>query len=179
MRNTLMIDIETLSTDPKAVVTEIGAAGYDKSGSKMLYSERIELKSQLERGRVIDPYTIEWWMGQSDEARSSFKEHKVDTKRALEEFLVEVVTRCDLDDLVVLGNGANFDITIMESLLKDFKLNIPWKFWNIRCYRTIKNMYPEIKMDRSGVHHKAVDDANSQLDHLMKIQDKHNQKYEI
>jgi len=45
----------------------------------------------------------------------------------------------------------------------------PWYFWNDRCYRTMKSLYPQIPMERDGVHHNALDDAISQARHLMAI----------
>ena len=45
----------------------------------------------------------------------------------------------------------------------------PWKFWNDRCYRTIKSMHPEVPMPRTGTHHNALDDAKTQALHLMAI----------
>jgi inhibitor of KinA sporulation pathway (predicted exonuclease) len=36
----------------------------------------------------------------------------------------------------------------------------------------MKNMYPAIKLARTGTHHNAVDDAASQAYHLMNILEK-------
>jgi inhibitor of KinA sporulation pathway (predicted exonuclease) len=47
-------------------------------------------------------------------------------------------------------------------------MQAPWKFYNDRCYRTLKAMYPHIKMPkRTGTHHNALDDAISQVNHLI------------
>ena len=46
----------------------------------------------------------------------------------------------------------------------------PWKYYNDRCYRTVKNLRPDVPMIRGGTHHNALDDAKSQATHLMAIQ---------
>jgi exodeoxyribonuclease VIII len=43
----------------------------------------------------------------------------------------------------------------------------PWRHWNDRCYRTVKSLYPDVKLERVGTHHNAVDDAESQARHLI------------
>jgi exodeoxyribonuclease VIII len=49
-----------------------------------------------------------------------------------------------------------------------------WEFWKDRCYRTIKNCYPDVPFDRRGTHHNALDDARSQALHLIAINEKYN-----
>jgi exodeoxyribonuclease VIII len=44
-----------------------------------------------------------------------------------------------------------------------------WEFWKDKCYRTVKGMYPDVKMERSGTHHNALDDAFYQTLHLIAI----------
>jgi exodeoxyribonuclease VIII len=46
---------------------------------------------------------------------------------------------------------------------------VPWQFWNSRCYRTVKSLYPDNKLKRSGTYHNAVDDAESQARHLIEL----------
>lgn len=44
----------------------------------------------------------------------------------------------------------------------------PWDFWNDRCYRTIAAMHDRRRFQQ-GVHHNALDDAKSQVEHLIQI----------
>jgi inhibitor of KinA sporulation pathway (predicted exonuclease) len=44
-----------------------------------------------------------------------------------------------------------------------------YKFWNERCYRTVKNQYPDVKLTRTGTYHNALDDARTQAEHLVQI----------
>lgn len=40
------------------------------------------------------------------------------------------------------SNGADFDIPIMLSLYQQLSLTPPWKFYNHRCFRTLKELHP-------------------------------------
>jgi len=70
---------------------------------------------------------------------------------------------------VVWGNGASFDNAILANAYHKTHLDLPWQYYNNRCYRTIKNCYPNIKLSRAGTLHKALDDAKSQAMHLIEI----------
>jgi len=52
----------------------------------------------------------------------------------------------------------------------------PWSYRNDRCYRTLAAICPEVKMERIGTFHNAVDDAKSQARHLQRIYKKLNLK---
>ena len=67
------------------------------------------------------------------------------------------------------GNGATFDNVILANAYRGAGLPVPWKFWNDKCYRTIKGFFPQIKLQRIGTHHNAQDDAESQAWHLINM----------
>jgi exodeoxyribonuclease VIII len=69
----------------------------------------------------------------------------------------------------VWGNGASFDNTILTETYKRLGRTPPWPFWKDRCYRTVKSMFPNVPMERSGTHHNAMDDALTQAQHLIEI----------
>jgi len=66
----------------------------------------------------------------------------------------------------VWGNGATFDISILEAAYRQRGIPIPWAFWNIRDVRTIAALaWPHVKKDHTefvGVPHRALDDAKHQ-----------------
>jgi hypothetical protein len=67
------------------------------------------------------------------------------------------------------GNGAVFDNVILSNAYAACAIDKPWKFWNDKCYRTLKGLYPQIELERTGTHHNALDDAVSQANHAVKI----------
>jgi hypothetical protein len=163
----VMLDLETMGTRPNAPIIAIGAVPFDAKGVYSGFYCNIDLESAVNEGHaVVDPATVLWWMEQSGEARSSLRGDKRPVHTALYEFRTWLKA-IDLDGL--WGNGASFDNVILSETYRRVGIAAPWPFYMDRCYRTMKNMYPLIKLDREGVHHNAMDDAKSQANHLIKI----------
>lgn len=108
-----------------------------------------------------------WWLKQSEEARSYFFNN--DNAPSLMDALHRFSEFYNKHNGMVWGNGAMFDNSILGNSYKRCGLDVPWKFWNDMCYRTIKNMNKHIPIGRVGTYHNAVDDAESQALHLIKI----------
>ena len=83
-----MLDLETLSTRPNAVILTIGAVKFDPFGGEVntekgLYY-RINVDEQIAIDRHVMESTVEWWGKQAEEVR---EEALGDTDRvSLEEF---------------------------------------------------------------------------------------------
>lgn len=159
----IMIDIETLGTKPGSAILSIGAVVFSAEGvSESTFFRAISLQSCIDVGLKIDPATVAWWMSQSDAARAAAfpaeTEHLNVALFALRDWFVEQSgeqTWC---------HGAAFDVPLLETAYEAAGLAqlIPWKFWNVRCTRTL---YDEsgVTPDRStGAHHHPVDDARNQ-----------------
>lgn len=163
-----MLDLETLSTKQNAVVVSIGACLFNMDGIRDEFYSVLEIDDQIKSGRSIDGDTLAFWMKQSEEARQVFREFKTDTTQTLLDFGTFIH---GFYNLTVWGNGAAFDNSILSSLYSDFGVDLPWKFYNDRCYRTVKSGYsfqlPELQ--RVGTYHNALDDAKSQALHLIEI----------
>src|ERR1700731_2020740 len=69
------------------------------------------------------------------------------------------------------GNSASFDCGLLADAYKACGKEIPWRFYREGCYRTIKNLSGarDVKLDRIGTHHNALDDAISQAQHMQLI----------
>ena len=86
-------------------------------------------------------------MGQSEAARLAITgSEKVKLKEALISFSSWLLMDSSKDDVIVWGNGADFDNTILSSSYSETGLEQPWSFRNNRCYRTIKNLSPDVKI---------------------------------
>ena len=163
----VMIDLETMGTRPNAPIIAIGAVMFDGNGTIEEFYVNIDLESAVDDSHaVVDPKTVLWWMEQGGEARAALRGDKKKVLTALYEFRDWLKP---VEPEGVWGNGASFDNIILSETYRRLNLAPPWPFWADRCYRTMKNMYPHIQMDRSGVHHNALDDAKSQANHLIKI----------
>lgn len=161
--NNIMLDLETMGTGPDAAIISIGAVRFDADITDRFY-KIVSLKSSVDAGLRMDPETVLWWMRRSEEARAEFDEDATTLFDALMAF-AEWAGK----GAIVWGNGSDFDNVILASAYRLMKIPAPWIFWNNRCYRTVKALHPEIALERTGTYHRAVDDAESQARHLMRI----------
>jgi hypothetical protein len=157
----LMLDFETLGTTPDTVVLSLGAVLFNNDGS-YVKSEyfKLNVQDQIDKGRKVNIDTVNWWYNQSRESRKVLQPDKWDL--SIERFKIEfnaflIKNKVKNESLIVWGNGATFDVSIIENI---FSYNVPWKFWNVRCYRTFDHCF-KIKdlVKREGIYHHALDDA--------------------
>lgn len=165
----VMIDLETLGTTPGSVILSIGLVAFDETGLHNEFYTAVNLRSCLDAGLVIDPRTEAWWMEQSPEAR-----RVLDESRETETMLNAALDRADAFILRaggrVWGNGSDFDMPILAAAYRNCGFGaVPWKYSDVRCYRTLKNLRPDILFQETGVHHNALDDAKGQAKHAVSL----------
>lgn len=178
MKN-VMVDLETYGQGPGCPILSIGAVIFDDEElaiHPVEFYEVVSLESCHEAGLVDDADTVKWWSEQKDEAKQILTQIHLPTalklSDALGKFNEYLSTSGQNPDLMkVWGNGADFDNAILQHCFKQVGMQAGWKFWNNRCYRTMKSLpkVKHIKMARGGVHHNALDDARSQAYHLLDI----------
>lgn len=164
----VMIDLETMGLNEDAAIVSIGAVLFDpllgKVSKSTFYSE---LDWENQKGRKVDPGTQSWWKEQSPEARESL--HGLDD---LEETLIDLAEWLPRD-CKVWGNGPTFDISKLEHAYRQFKQEIPWKYWNVHDCRTVKLMYESARggFDKKsgGTLHNALNDAQYQAWYICKM----------
>jgi len=165
----MMVDLETLGTDPYSPILSIGATIFSmEPGPGLMFYIPVKLQSCFDVGLRPSASTIQWWMQQSDQARAVFNDPQaVDLPMALDMFSLFVNSR----PLTIWGNSARFDMGLLEAAYKACHKTPPWEFWREGCYRTIKNLpgAKAIKLVREGTYHHALDDAVSQANHLRAI----------
>ena len=90
----VMIDLETLSTRPNAIILTIGAVRFDRNGPQKPLEEldtfyrRIQMQTCIEVGLHHCKETTKWWLSQDTEAKKeAFKmEGRVPLKEMLTDF---------------------------------------------------------------------------------------------
>lgn len=183
MTTHIMLDLETLSTLHNARILAIGAVMfstengvYDRfyqaveSPSLDSWAETVAFSGWTDaQGFHVSRDTLNWWREQSEEAKAVFTDPnaaKID--KALLSFSQWVWSAAPDDRHVRMwGNGAGFDNVILSTAYRLCNMAQPWKFYNDRCYRTVKNMHPLVEFVRKGTYHNALDDAESQAEHLL------------
>lgn len=160
----VMLDLETFGTRPGACIVSLGAVRFGEGKILDRYYARIDPMDAQARGLVIDAATVVWWMQQSAEARV---EIAAGGGKLLADVLGEFTAWIGEGETEVWGNGASFDNVLLDEAFRACGLKRPWPFWMDRCYRTVKELHPDVKLVRKGTHHNALDDAESQALHLM------------
>lgn len=171
----VMLDIETAGVpEPNnyhKLVLSIGVVAFDHTGiiedSKL--HMRLNIAEQILKGRVADPETVEWWQNQPEEAQTAAwdlgnnDEITYFCASALES-LSEMIDK----NTKVWAKGAIFDITILQSLFEDFDVDIPWRYGNILCMRTLKELVDPNKFKVENLSkHNALDDAVCQAQEVI------------
>lgn len=168
----IAIDLETMGTGHDAAVIAIGAVELDATAGTIgeRFEAVIDLTDAARNGGSIDGDTVLWWMRQDAAAREIFTKRRGDsTKRALFRFSAWMAQRGPRKTLRVWGDGSDFDNVILAATYRRAGVALPWDYWNNRCYRTLRNLYPDIDCPQVGIAHSAVDDAESAARHLLML----------
>jgi hypothetical protein len=172
----IMLDLETLSTQPNAAIIAIGAARLysDDTFYKVIDCNSLKM---YDPDAHIDPNTVLWWFGQSETARKEIyigNESRPSLWSVLNDFL-GWLSECSANNhkILIWGNGAAMDNVILRSAYnRRLGINTPWPYRNDRCYRTIKGLYPDLKLSHENDNaHNALEDAKYQARHLEYISD--------
>ena len=149
----VMIDIETLGTDPGAVILSIGACefapGIGVVDGRTFYRE-IDVKSCKDAGLHVDPDTRRWWENQNAE--------RPDGDTSLWSALAELKEHIDGAN-EYWANSPAFDLKLLEAAYDAVDISYPWKYYEARDVRTIRNTPAYQSLRHRGRKHHALDDA--------------------
>lgn len=161
-------DLETLGKRVDAPVLSIAAVAFDRMSGKL--GPEVELHIKIDEALIdgrVDGGTLLWWLGQSAEARNKLiagQKKAISTYEALRG-LGDFVRGLPAS-VCVWGNGATFDISILERLydVAGRGLKEQWQFLNIRDMRTIVDAadFNKDSIKFVGEKHVALDDARHQ-----------------
>ena len=183
MKHHIMWDIETFGIERNAVIWEIGAVKFTRNGIVDKFQVGIDPGDFQKRGGVIDASTVEYWMqDKMQSARERFNNlAKVVTMSALCGLAEWCTAPMDgtgqlVDDYEVgsaFGKGSTFDNVLLRDAYAMIGEQYPFHFRSDECYRTIVNRFPGVPYTQFGVAHSGVDDAVSQAEHLIAINNAH------
>ena len=167
----MMLDIETLDTEPSAAIIAIGAVSFNPRGAGYeeddTFHMTISKRSNLAHDRSVSQSTLAWWKNQSQEAQQSvFGGPHTPLHLALDGF-TRWVNRHSPTCTRIWAKSPDFDCVIMINACKAQGIYWPFKFWEARCVRTImelaypKGDFPWMEMD--GPAHDALADAKRQV----------------
>ena len=119
-----MIDLETLSTNPNAVILTVGGVKFDPLTQMKPYEEmyfRVDVNTQTELGRDVMQDTVDWWSKQpkeiSDEAFSD------DNRIGLQD-MIKKINKFSVGVDVFWCQGPLFDYAILQDIYKQLGLSL-------------------------------------------------------
>lgn len=162
----VMVDIETLGLEPGSVILSIGATTFDTpNATRNMFYECISVASCEAEGFVKDKHVMDWWKEQNQDLYKDVISGTTHISKALSDFSNYLH---DLKaDVVIWGNGADFDISHLKRAFDICGLIWPVHYRNVRCYRTLRNIFPYVIPigEESLRKHHALDDAVFQAVH--------------
>ena len=170
MTTAISIDIETMSTAPTAAIASIGACRFAIGGDGIgdwigdTFHMHVSLANCQRHGLTIDASTVLWWIKQGDDAKAALLGGQQDAAPLVTalEALANFIDATDdggPEKPTIWANGASFDLPILANAYRTVGMPLPWKFWEERDLRTLKGLSPDLRIERSGTHHNALDDA--------------------
>lgn len=171
----VVIDIETFGRKPNSIILSIGAVGIDFRSYAIDKGIHVNIDPEecefygLER----EDETVRWWKNQSPVARQRTMDPKtrVDLKVALQALTDYVYAMCGKGRTYeVYSCGTDFDISILCNAYSAVGLDVPWPFWAVRDFRTLREWFPMVKapVKNTGCHD-ALNDATFEAHHLLAI----------
>lgn len=168
-REELIIDIETMGTEPDTVVLSIGALfvslnpGVQIKESPIFY-EKINLNCPHNKERSKTESTAIWWSEQDPEVAAEALDGTESLQVIMQRFYDWIIANCNPKYVKPWGNGSVFDVVILENAFKQVGIEVPWKYWNVRDVRTIVDLAEQVGHKKSlypfhGKPHHALHDA--------------------
>lgn len=174
----ISLDLETTGITPGCGILSIGAVSLD---FKHRFYEKIKPYSHRSYGLWEESETIAWWEEQETKVREEAFSGTKWIDKVLTEFNIFIGEIGISDEkLFVWCNGADFDMPIMNCAYRRTKISSPFSPWNVRCLRTMRNLYPEVKKPPFiGDKHNALTDARNQAEHLILLLEEHKRKISL
>ncbi len=153
MLDHIMIDLETLATRADAAILSIGAVRFNPiagvvpsslTGDRFYRTIELSKTPESERG-FIDPATVMWWFGQSDDARNAITSGQElglplrTVLRRFDEWFTATVSNARRK-VTVWANDPDFDLCILQEAYDRCELTLPWSFRNARSMRTMSDL---------------------------------------
>lgn len=165
----VMIDIETLSVLPTAIIATIAAVKFNRysldENNDIAFYRRVNLSSCEELGMTKCKDTVDWWERKSEQTKDEIfgDENRIDIKTCLEELVQWFEHNFpDTSKVRVWSQGITFDIVILENAFRQTGIKVPWKFWNCRDTRTVFDI-TQTKHIPSAEAHNSEADCKAQI----------------
>ena len=164
-----MIDLETLSTNPDAVILTVGGVKFDARTQMNPYNEmyfRVDVDSQTKIGRNVMQETMDWWATQPKEVS---EEALGDGKRLSLQDAIKQLNKFAVGVDIFWCQGPLFDYAILQNLYAQLGQPVPWNYWQIRDSRTLFSLVPKDHNEKRTGLHNALQDCIFQAKKVQKV----------
>jgi len=163
----LVLDLETLSVEKNALILSIGFAIVKDCEIVQFGQYRLDMAPQ--KHRHISHDTVKWWMaGDKGLAQAELSLlPEISCGVAMAALTSNVCAHSSWEKICVWGNSPNFDCDILANYLKDVGhyTDPPWKFYNERDMRTMRDM-SGVRRHEPKIAHVAMYDAFAEAEDL-------------
>ena len=162
----IVLDLETLGTEPGCPILSIGACAFDLDYDNFrVFYRKIHLAYQPTDKISVD--TLSWWMEQDRAAQAAAWIKGEDAENyyaALQLFGIWVDSIKKITGgagITIWGNSSSFDNEILRAAYKHCGVEAPWTFREDRDFRTLRALYKEKVPEPEfiGIRHHAKYDA--------------------
>lgn len=185
MTTEIVVDLETLGTQPGCVILSIGAVARHGEEHGEFYLS-ISLKDSMLEGCEIHPATHRWWLRQDAGVLEAAFGGEDSLREALTDFEAWVAASVpNPDNMRIYGKGPSFDLVILGAAYDMLGMVRPWDFWQERCIRTaVTEAARLLSGDRIGlvperdlhvvsqVPHHALYDARAEMETLLRARER-------
>jgi len=159
----LILDIETLSLRPNAIITEIGVIAFNRADFAPI--DQIVIRPgfypQIESGRHLCNDTVQF-----HRRNKTLPMEVTDEDPTVSIALLLAFVRKHHPQNIWI-QGPDFDAPILQSFHQQNSAELPWKYWQVQDSRTAwKLAFPGIKHDPRP--HSAIGDCEATLRDLAK-----------
>ena len=177
----LMVDIETMGTNPGEMILSISAVPFNiLTGNTdiKVFNRFIDIGN--EKKLKINLNTMIWWLKQDKEAIDKLLQNQTlptfEVLKLFQMYMKSFVSRTDVGKdgkpiYRIWGNSARFDLGMLEFAYNEYGLEVPWNYLYERDVRTLVEFAPHIKKETvfEGVRHNAISDCLHQIKYCTKI----------
>ena len=172
----IMLDLETLGTRPGCKILSIGATVFDTSSYRVL-ALTFYLRADPNLQHKLHTYTAaeDWWAKQDPEVRAEAFGGSLMLLECLRGFVTwieNLKAEIGSNKIRIWCKGATFDVPIIEYAMEVYGVQVPWKYYEVACFRTLQDLGLSLGIDADkldGDKHNALHDAINQAAHAEKI----------
>ena len=181
----IMVDLETLGTDPDAVVIQLSGVVYDRKTGKTMeeFDEFISPKSALDAKLTISASAMKWWFQQDQRVFKKIILGAVSKGKDITEvlnhfnnFLEDVKTKYKTNSIHLWGNGTMSDNVWIDNCYRNTNVKNPFKYFEHKDVRTLVQLGEDIlgrdcrdDIKFEGLEHDALADCYHQIKFCVKI----------